>query len=287
MDISQLEAFLSICHTLNFTKSSEHLHISQSAITARIKTLEHSIGKTLFARDNRNVSLTPAGIAFLPYAERILRLFEESKYGISEQYDKYISLGGPGPIWQSRYWDQLIAFKRTRPDVAIKLYTYAESDHMIRNLLLDGIVHVAVRYDPPAHQKVTNIPLFEEEIILVSAEEGLQVSRSDLFTPQYCHVGFKDPKWFTKVVGPSYVPSFQLDHAGLLIDLLLGGGIFAFSTRTHIQPYLDERRLFLVENDFPIPRTWGYASYLTENEEHPSVKLALSLLGVSSRNSRG
>ncbi|WP_256975891.1 LysR family transcriptional regulator [Paenibacillus sp. MY03] len=79
MELSQLEAFLAVCRVLNFTKASDHLHISQSAVTARIKALENSIGKVLFLRDNRNVTLTQAGIAFLPYAERMLHLFEESK----------------------------------------------------------------------------------------------------------------------------------------------------------------------------------------------------------------
>ncbi|MGO4370923.1 LysR family transcriptional regulator [Paenibacillus sp. 2TAB19] len=62
MDMSQLEAFLAVSQTLNFTKASEHLHISQSAVTARIKALESAVGKPLFLRDNRNVSLTQAGV---------------------------------------------------------------------------------------------------------------------------------------------------------------------------------------------------------------------------------
>ncbi|WP_414859281.1 LysR family transcriptional regulator [Paenibacillus haidiansis] len=41
MDFFQLEAFLAVCQTLNFTKAAEHLHISQSAVTARIKSLEN------------------------------------------------------------------------------------------------------------------------------------------------------------------------------------------------------------------------------------------------------
>ncbi|MEK3987526.1 LysR family transcriptional regulator [Paenibacillus sp. FSL K6-3166] len=68
MDLSQLEAFLAVCRIRNFTKASEHLHISQSAVTARIKALENSVGKVLLTRDNRNVSLTQAGISFVPYA---------------------------------------------------------------------------------------------------------------------------------------------------------------------------------------------------------------------------
>jgi DNA-binding transcriptional LysR family regulator len=95
MDLSQLEAFLSVCQTLNFTKSSEHLHISQSAVTARIKALESSIGKVLFLRDNRNVSLD----------EIILVSAEEgrlvSKADFFSQKYCHIEWGTPFPEWFS------------------------------------------------------------------------------------------------------------------------------------------------------------------------------------------
>lgn len=64
MDISQIEALLAVCKIRNFTKAAEFLHISQSAVTARIKALEATLGKTLLDRDKRNVRLTQAGIAF-------------------------------------------------------------------------------------------------------------------------------------------------------------------------------------------------------------------------------
>ncbi|SFS66980.1 LysR family transcriptional regulator [Paenibacillus sp. BC26] len=67
MDKDQLDAFLSVCNVRNFTRAAEYLHISQSAVTARITSLEQSIGKPLFQRDNRNVILTKAVIQFLPY----------------------------------------------------------------------------------------------------------------------------------------------------------------------------------------------------------------------------
>jgi LysR family transcriptional regulator, flagellar master operon regulator len=103
------------------------MHISQSAVTARIKALESSIGKILFSRDNRNLSLTQAGIAFLPYAERMLRLFDESKLSLSEQFDDYIVLSGPEAVWHYQYLDHILSFRRTHPKVAIKFLSYIDS----------------------------------------------------------------------------------------------------------------------------------------------------------------
>ncbi|MUT64661.1 LysR family transcriptional regulator [Paenibacillus sp. NEAU-GSW1] len=283
MDFSQLEAFLAVCHTLNFTKASEHLHISQSAVTARIKALENSIGKTLFARDNRNVSLTQAGIAFLPYAERMLRLFDESKLTLSEQFERYVVLSGPGAVWHYQYLNHILSFRRDHPEVAIKFLSDIDSGYMIRDLLLDGAVHVAIRHEPPDHPKVSKALLFEDDILLVSAKEREPVSRSDFFSQNYCHIewGAPFPEWFAKIVGPGYIPALQTDHSTIMLTMLLQGSVFGFLPRSVAQPFLDERKLFELHYDVRPPTVRLYASYLTEKCEHDSVKLGLDLLGLS------
>ncbi|MBD0384477.1 LysR family transcriptional regulator [Paenibacillus sedimenti] len=286
MDISQLEAFLSVCQTLNFTKASERLHISQSAVTARIKALENTIGKALFFRDNRNVSLTRAGITFLPYAERMLRLFAESKLSMSEQFEDHIVLSGPGAGWQYHFFDQIVAFRRSHPKVAIKINSYFDDyRNMTQDLLLDGTVHIAIRYDPPDHPKVSNIFLFEDEVILVSAEKGLLISRTDFFTEKYCHVGNAFPEWFSKMLGPGFIPALQLDHSAIILKMLLQGGTFGFLTKSVAQPFIDEQKLFIIQSDFQIeiPKFQVYASFLAEKIEHASVRLGLNMLGVHSK----
>lgn len=282
MDISQLEAFIAVSQTLNFTRASEHLHISQSAVTARIKALEDAVGKPLFMRDNRNVSLTQAGIAFLSYADRMLRLFQESKLTLSEQFDDYIVLSGPGAVWHYQYLERILAFRRSRPNAAVKFLSYIDSSYMIRDLLLDGTVHIAVRYDPPDHPKVTRTLLFEDEILLVSAEEGRHVRTADFFSPSYCHIdwGPPFPEWFSAIVGPGYIPALQTDHSAIMLTMLLQGSVFGFLPRSIAQPLLDSRKLHQLSYGAPAPTLRLYASYLTENSGHPSVKLGLDLLGL-------
>jgi len=283
MEFSQLEAFLAVCRVLNFTKASDHLHISQSAVTSRIKALENSTGKTLFIRDNRNVALTQAGVAFLPYAERMLRLFEESKLTLSEQFEDYVVLSGPGAVWHYQYLNQILSFRRAYPTVAIKFLSYIDSSYMIHDLLLDGMVHVAVRYEPPDHPKVSKVLLFEDEILLVSAEEQRSASEPDFLSQNYCHIdwGPPFPEWFANRVGPGYIPALQIDHSTIMLTMLLQGSVFGFLPRSVAQPFLDARKLFRLQSDIQIPTTRLYACYLTENSDHASVRLGLDILGVN------
>ncbi|MEP6787117.1 MAG: LysR family transcriptional regulator [Acidobacteriota bacterium] len=77
MEIWQLRTFCEIAETLNFTKASEKLHLTQSAVSHQIRSLEDELGVSLFIRTKRGVLLTDAGKAALEHAKRILNEAEE------------------------------------------------------------------------------------------------------------------------------------------------------------------------------------------------------------------
>ena len=55
----------------NLTETAQRLHISQSALSAQIKQLEHSMQVQLFSRQGRKLVLTDSGYQTLKYAEDI------------------------------------------------------------------------------------------------------------------------------------------------------------------------------------------------------------------------
>lgn len=283
MDSAQLEAFIAVSKTLNFTKASEHLHISQSAVTARIKALELDVGKTLFLRDNRNVSLTSAGAAYLPFAERMLRLHEESKVTLSDEFEHRIVLSAPGSVWHYAYLQRIFRFRESHPKVAVKFLSYIDPDYIIRDLLLDGVVHVAIRFDPPEQAKVTRIPLFEDELLLVSARDRTApVTARDFYSQAYCHIewGQPFPDWFQSIAGPGFIPALQTDHSSIMLTMLLQGAGFGFMPRSIARPYLDDGRLVRLRAAFEPPALTAYALYLTERRDVAAVQLGLRLLGI-------
>jgi len=68
--IAQVEGFLEIARQHNLSRAAEALHVTQPALTARIKLLEEELGTPLFERSHRGMRLTDAGRAFVPHAER-------------------------------------------------------------------------------------------------------------------------------------------------------------------------------------------------------------------------
>ena len=78
MDTQNLKTFLTLAGVKNFTRTAELLYIAQSTVTNRIAELEREVGKPLFIRNKKNISLTREGLIFQDYARRILDLEERS-----------------------------------------------------------------------------------------------------------------------------------------------------------------------------------------------------------------
>ena len=68
MDTELARTFLEIVRTRSFVRAAEQLNVSQTTVSARIKTLEERLGRSLFVRNKNGASLTPAGEQFLRYA---------------------------------------------------------------------------------------------------------------------------------------------------------------------------------------------------------------------------
>ncbi|MFW5438439.1 LysR family transcriptional regulator [Paenibacillus apiarius] len=282
MDQFHLEAFIAVYQTLNFTTAAKHLHISQSAVTARIRALEQAVGKRLFDRDNRTVRPTRSGIAFLPYAERMLQLIQESKLSLSEQFREHIVVSGPGSVWHYRYLNRIIDFRVKNPHVAVKFLSYLDPSYMIRDLLLDGSVSLAIKLDPPDHPGISKRLLFEDEIILVSADGSTELLEPDFSSPTYCHIdwGKTFAEWFTSLVEPGFIPALQTDHSSIMLTMLLSNSVFGFLPKSIADPYLQSNRLYRIPLPVESPIIKGYACYLTEKHKQLHVQMALELLGA-------
>ncbi len=72
MEIYQLRTFVAVAEQGHLTRAAERLHITQPAVSSQIKALEEELGVALFERNHSGVTLTKAGQALLPEAEKTL-----------------------------------------------------------------------------------------------------------------------------------------------------------------------------------------------------------------------
>lgn len=81
--ISDIDAFLNVVKYKSFSIASREMHVSQAAVSMRIKSLEKEAGIPLFYRDKNQVRLTPAGQALLPYAQEMRALDRSARETLS------------------------------------------------------------------------------------------------------------------------------------------------------------------------------------------------------------
>lgn len=85
MNSVQLECFIAVAQTLNFSKAAKKLHISQPAISHQISSLESELNVSLFSRTNKNVELTHSAVQFMNDAIKILDIEREAKKKLKNQ----------------------------------------------------------------------------------------------------------------------------------------------------------------------------------------------------------
>jgi DNA-binding transcriptional LysR family regulator len=79
----ELEGFIAVADKLSFRAAAEVLFISQPALSRRIERLEAGLGSRLLERTTRRVSLTAAGVQFLPHAKTMMEELARAADGIA------------------------------------------------------------------------------------------------------------------------------------------------------------------------------------------------------------
>ena len=93
MEIDQIKTFLAVATFGGFHRAADALHISQPAVSARIKALEESLGASLFARSRSGLTLSEAGRILRPFAEELLHTAALASQAVHE-----LKPAGAGPF---------------------------------------------------------------------------------------------------------------------------------------------------------------------------------------------
>lgn len=87
MDFQALTAFIAVAEHKSFSLAADQLHLTQPAISKRIKGLEGQLNNPLFERHNRSLSLTSTGQALLPKAKKIVQLVNDTQLTMRNMND--------------------------------------------------------------------------------------------------------------------------------------------------------------------------------------------------------
>ena len=123
ISIRQLSAFISVADNGSFTRASEQMHLTQSAVSGLIKELESNLGIVLFDRTTRQLSLSIVGHHLLPQARRILnemQLFENEASSLTSLAQGQVRLA-VSQFAASSMPAVIAQFAKAYPDISVSL----------------------------------------------------------------------------------------------------------------------------------------------------------------------
>lgn len=80
MELRELKYFLAIAREESISKAAEFLFIAQPSLSRQMQNLEREIGKPLFIRGGKKITLTETGVLLRKRAEEILSLYEKTEH---------------------------------------------------------------------------------------------------------------------------------------------------------------------------------------------------------------
>jgi DNA-binding transcriptional LysR family regulator len=156
LDLHKLRIFMAVVQEGSFRGAADRLYITQSAISQHIKDLEITLGRQLFERGWRGVTLTAHGELLQSYAQRIFALVAEAENALTNLEnlpEGRLTIGAtPGvsiylaPDWIGRFRSRYAQFK-----VALQTGVTARvvSDVLAQHLELGFVEGELDRYQHP------------------------------------------------------------------------------------------------------------------------------------------
>ncbi|MEO0567195.1 MAG: LysR family transcriptional regulator [Pseudomonadota bacterium] len=279
MNLTSLQTFLTIVETGSLVRASEQLHVTQSTVTARLKTLEDELGQQLLNRQKSGTTLTPAGTKLLRYARVMTGLWRQAKYetALPEGFAAVCTFGCEAELWHGpgRFFFEGVT--ETSSDMAVSVRQGSTVE--LEAWLAEGRVDVVLAREVAARNNQTTYTLPPENLRLYSDRPNTPID-SD---PKYIFVdhGAEYRAQHDEAYHNAGVARIGFDNSFCALQHMLAHGGSAYLAETLAEPYMNERKLYesagapvfsrkinLIVNDVAA-RNWDWFSPLMERLSTP------------------
>ena len=244
MNFAAIQTFLTVVRLRNLNRAASELHVTQSAVTARLDALEQALGARLLNRSRKGATLTKAGYAFLEQAELITRTWDNARRKIAfpEGITRLFSLACDPALWMGNGREWLADLRAVHSETAFEVWTARQRE--AEEWMNSGMSDAALLADPVIGPDFDNRVLFHDWLVQVAT-----VDRQVM-----C--------WDSGYVFVDYGPGFRVQHAEIwsgderatvtfsnpewALDHILSHGGSAFLPKRMVQAHLQTGRLFKV-----------------------------------------
>lgn len=263
MDMQLARTFLEVVAAGQFVRAAERLHVTQSTVSMRIRSLENELGRRLFVRSKAGAALTPAGEQFQRYASTLVQVWEQARHHVAvpPEFRAVLTIGGQFSLWDAFLLKWLPWMKLNAPDVVLRAEYGLPEWLMVR--VVEGILDLGVMYTPQSRPGLKVEKLFEDRLTLVSTAP----TTHEAMGADYVFVDW-GPE-FRSAHGRNFpdllTPSMSLDLGSLALSHVLNNGGSGYFPERVIRPYLASGQLVLVP-EAPVFLQPAYVVYSVDGD---------------------
>ena len=155
--LNALRAFEAAGRHLSFKEAATELCVTQGAVSRHVLNLESFLGVSLFVRSHRQVSLTPAGVAYLQEArDALLRISDATTRARARTDERTLRIKAP-PSCSIRWLvPRLGRFHARHPDIAVQVTTSHDPVNFEHDEIDVGIHYGVEATDDWRHERLFN-----------------------------------------------------------------------------------------------------------------------------------
>ncbi|AJA47675.1 LysR family transcriptional regulator [Clostridium pasteurianum DSM 525 = ATCC 6013] len=164
MEIRVLRYFVAVAEEGNISNAAKILNITQPTLSRQIKDLENELGVELFARGNKQITLTEDGVLLHQRAMEIIELADKTASAFQEQKENVsgiISIGAVESNAVPYLMDILKEFSDKYPKVQFCIYSGYVDD--IKDKIDKGLVDIGLLVEPVEISKYDSMKLPYED----------------------------------------------------------------------------------------------------------------------------
>ncbi|MFT5483764.1 MAG: DNA-binding transcriptional LysR family regulator [Halieaceae bacterium] len=279
MDLELLRTFLEVNRLRHFGQAGNALHLTQAAVSARIKLLESELGVRLFVRRYRDLQLTPEGHRLVRHADMQLAGWRKARQEVALGESRHqLTLGGSLRLWDVALQDWFHTLRRNMPRLGV--IAESHTPEILTRRLLDGHLDLIFMLEPAQLETLQIEEVAVIHLVLVSAVPGLNPEAA--LGGDYIMVdwGLSHALQHRRLFPDAPEPQIRVSQAKMALAHLLEIGGAAFLPIRMVASDLAAGKLFLVAGS-PAIINHAYAVYPLRSEKKELIERVLDYFEYS------
>ena len=184
MEFRELQNFLAVAQEGTISGAAQALHVPQPSLSRQMRELEEQLGKTLFIRGNRRITLTEEGLILQRRAKEIIHLMQKTEHEIvntSKEMSGDIYIGAAETKAVHYLTQAAVALRKSHPNIHFHISSGDTNNSMYQ--LEQGLIDFTLLFYPPDIEKYNHIqlPVSDNMVALMRKEHPLSRKESVSF----------------------------------------------------------------------------------------------------------